>query len=61
MPTSLCSTVCATSTCFRTDDNQIEIIGRDFRHAYPKKSKADTAVDIVNELERVIGGYGILP
>lgn len=48
-------------TCFRTDDNQIEIIGRDFRHAYPKKSKADTAVDIVNELERVIGGYGILP
>lgn len=42
-------------TCFRTDDNQIEIIGRDFRHAYPKKSKADTAVDIVNELELVVG------
>ena len=42
-------------TCFRTDDNQIEIIGRDFRHAYPKKSKVDTAVDIVNELELVVG------
>ena len=41
-------------TCFRTDDNQIEIIGRNFRHAYPKKSKADTAVDIVDELEQVV-------
>ena len=41
-------------TCFRTDDNQIEIIGKDYRRAYPKKSKVDTACDIVDELERVV-------
>lgn len=42
-------------TCFRTDDNQIEIIGNGYRHAYPKKSKAATACDIVDELEKVVG------
>ena len=41
-------------TCFRTDDNQIEIIGRDYHRAYPKKSKADTACDIVDEIETVV-------
>ena len=38
-------------TCFRTDDNQIEIISRSGKKAYPKCSKAETARYIVDELE----------
>ena len=41
-------------TCFRTDDNQIEIISRVNKKNYPKCSKAGTAVYIVDELERVV-------
>ena len=41
-------------TCFRTDDNQIEIISRSDKKEYPKCSKAQTAVYIVDELERVV-------
>lgn len=41
-------------TCFRTDDNQIEIISRVNKKNYPKCSKAETAVYIVDELERVV-------
>lgn len=41
-------------TCFRTDDNQIEIISRVDKQNYPKCSKAATAVYIVDELERVV-------
>lgn len=41
-------------TCFRTDDNQIEIISRVNKKNHPKCSKAETAVYIVDELERVV-------
>lgn len=41
-------------TCFRTDDNQIEIISREDKKNYPKCSKAETAVYIVDELEHVV-------
>lgn len=41
-------------TCFRTDDNQIEIISSVDKKNYPKCSKAETAVYIVDELERVV-------
>lgn len=41
-------------TCFRTDDNQIEIISRVDKKNYPKCSKAETAVYIADELERVV-------
>ena len=41
-------------TCFRTDDNQIEIISRVDNKNYPKCSKAETAMYIVDELERVV-------
>ena len=41
-------------TCFRTDNNQIEIISRVNKKNYPKCSKAETAVYIVDELERVV-------
>ncbi len=41
-------------TCFRTDDNQIEIISHVNKKNYPKCSKAETAVYIVDELERVV-------
>ena len=41
-------------TCFRTDDNQIEIISRVNKKNYPKCSKAETAVYIVDKLERVV-------
>ena len=43
-------------TCFRTDDNQIEIISRAGKKAYPKCSKAMTAEYIVDELETVVSG-----
>ena len=39
-------------TCFGTDNNQIEIITRKGKQAYPKCSKAETARYIVDELER---------
>lgn len=41
-------------TCFRTDDNQIEIISHVNKKNYPKCSKAETAVYIVDELERIV-------
>lgn len=41
-------------TCFRTDQNQIEIVSRDGKTSYEKKSKADTASDIVDYLENVV-------
>lgn len=41
-------------TCFRTDQNQIEIVSRDGKTSYEKKSKADTASDIVGYLEKVV-------
>lgn len=41
-------------TCFRTDRNQIEIVSRDGKTSYEKKSKADTASDIVDYLEKVV-------
>lgn len=41
-------------TCFRTDQNQIEIVSRDVKTSYEKKSKADTASDIVDYLEKVV-------
>lgn len=42
-------------TCFSGDNNQIEIISRVEHKAFPKCSKAETAVFIVDELERVVG------
>ena len=41
-------------TCFRTDQNQIEIVSRDGKTSYEKKSKADTASDIVDYLGKVV-------
>lgn len=41
-------------TCFRTDQNQIEIVSRDGKTSYEKKSKAVTASDIVDYLEKVV-------
>lgn len=41
-------------TCFRTDQNQIEIVSRDGKTSYEKKSKADTASDIVDYLEEKV-------
>lgn len=41
-------------TCFRTDQNQIEIVSRDGKTSYEKKSKADTASDIVDYLEKMV-------
>lgn len=41
-------------TCFRTDQNQIEIVSRDGKTSYEKKSKAETASDIVDYLEKVV-------
>ena len=39
-------------TCFRSDENQVSIIRRDgSRRDFPKKSKQDVAVDIIDELE----------
>jgi len=41
-------------TCFGSDDNQIAIIGKDSMKHYPKKSKKDTACDIVDELVAIM-------
>lgn len=41
-------------TCFRTDNNQIEIISKKGKKSYPKKPKIEIAKDIVDELENVL-------
>lgn len=41
-------------TCFRTDENQIEIISHLGKKSYAKKSKKDTARDIIDYLECVV-------
>ena len=41
-------------TCFRTNENQIEIVSNEGRKPFPKKPKMQVAVDIVDELERVV-------
>lgn len=41
-------------TCFRTDDNQIEIISETGKQSFPKKSKRETACDIVDALVKTI-------
>lgn len=41
-------------TCFRSDDNQIEIVSHAGVKGYPKCSKAETAKYIVDELEAVV-------
>jgi len=43
-------------TCFQSDENQIAIISTEGRADYPKKSKADVARDIVDELSRRLHG-----
>jgi phosphopantothenoylcysteine decarboxylase/phosphopantothenate--cysteine ligase len=37
-------------TCFKSDENQVSIISRDAKRDYEKKSKADVARDIIDEL-----------
>ncbi|MBP5338842.1 MAG: bifunctional phosphopantothenoylcysteine decarboxylase/phosphopantothenate--cysteine ligase CoaBC [Prevotella sp.] len=39
-------------TCFRSDDNQISIIDRNGQIDFPKKSKAEVASDIIDQLEQ---------
>ena len=41
-------------TCFRSDENMIEIISAAGRKKYPQKSKAMVAADIIDELEHII-------
>lgn len=41
-------------TCFRTNENQIDIVSAEGRKPFPKKPKMQVAVDIVDELERVV-------
>ena len=41
-------------TCFGTNDNQVSIIGRDFRKDFGKKPKAEVAADIVDVLEGML-------
>ena len=41
-------------TCFRTDDNQIDIISENGKASYPKTSKQKTASYIVDALAEVI-------
>lgn len=41
-------------TCFRTDDNQIEIISHTQKKAYPKCRKTEVAKCIVDELEKAV-------
>ena len=40
-------------TCFGTDDNKIEIVSRTGKKEYPKCTKAETAIFIVDELEKL--------
>ena len=39
-------------TCFRSDDNQVSIISRHGHLDFPKKTKAEVARDIIDELEK---------
>lgn len=41
-------------TTFGSDDNQITVISRDFKHEYPKKPKTEVAADIIDELEHIL-------
>ena len=41
-------------TCFRTDDNQIDIISAEGITHFPKKSKNEVAKDIVDALSKVV-------
>jgi len=41
-------------TCFQSDNNQITIISENGKKNFPKKSKAATAIDIVDELAHII-------
>ena len=41
-------------TCFNSDYNQIEIITRNGKECFDKKTKAEAAIDIVNRLEQFI-------
>jgi phosphopantothenoylcysteine decarboxylase/phosphopantothenate--cysteine ligase len=44
-------------TCFQSDENQISIISREGKRDYPKKSKADVARDIIDELQERLKGH----
>ena len=44
-------------TCFQSDENQISIISREGKRDYPKKSKADVARDIIDELQERLNGH----
>ncbi|MBQ6653316.1 MAG: bifunctional phosphopantothenoylcysteine decarboxylase/phosphopantothenate--cysteine ligase CoaBC [Prevotella sp.] len=41
-------------TCFQADENKISIISAHGQKDYPKKSKAEVAVDIIDELAKII-------
>ena len=41
-------------TCFRSDENQISIIGRDYQRDYEKKPKSEVAADIVDQIEAIL-------
>ena len=41
-------------TCFRSDENMITILSKDGKKEFPKKSKAEVAKDIVDELEHTL-------
>lgn len=41
-------------TCFKTDDNKITIIDGEHKKEFPKKCKKDVAIDIVDELCRIL-------
>ena len=41
-------------TCFRSDENQITIIGRDYQKEYDRKPKSEVAVDIVDQIEAIL-------
>ncbi|NPD92831.1 bifunctional phosphopantothenoylcysteine decarboxylase/phosphopantothenate--cysteine ligase CoaBC [Xylanibacter muris] len=42
-------------TCFRSDENMITILSKNSRKKFPKKSKAEVAKDIADELEHALG------
>lgn len=42
-------------TCFQSDENQISIISGEGRKDFEKKSKAEVASDIIDELTRFVG------
>lgn len=41
-------------TCFRSDENQITIIGRDYQKEYDRKPKSEVAADIVDQIEAIL-------